>query len=174
MGGAVVSAQLERALQQEITLRLRAEGWPVLALPIPNGMWIPARSEAERGLVARVVSQMKPAGLLLPGAPDLVLLWAEGAALVELKRPASRDLLRKRAKGRPTEAQLGMAAQAAELGIRHAFVTSWDELRARLVEWGIYCAQADDAGCYADAIGAIRQRVAAGAPVPTAGYFAKP
>lgn len=130
-----MTAQIERALQAEIMVRLRA--WPVIALPIPNGIWIPARTAPERAMVARIISQMKANGLLVAGAPDLVLLWFQGAALVELKRPASRDLLTRRQRGRPTEAQAAIAERAAELGVRHAYVTSWDELRDQMVVWGV-------------------------------------
>src|SRR5262245_49944545 len=75
-------AQIERALQAELMLRLRAGAWPIIALPIPNGIWLPARSEGERALVARLIARMKANGMLLPGAPDLVLLWADGCALI--------------------------------------------------------------------------------------------
>lgn len=126
----------ERTLQQEVMLRLRA--WPVVALPIPNGIWIPARNEAERSLVARIVARMKADGMLIAGAPDLVILWCGGAAMIELKRPASRDLLgNSKPAGRPSETQKEMARRCADLRIKHAYVTSWAELQARLTEWGV-------------------------------------
>ena len=98
----------------------------MIALPIPNGVWLPARGAAERAMAAR-----------LPGAPDLVLLWEGGGALVELKRPKTQDLFGTRAAGRPNEAQVAVTARAVELGIRHAYCSSWDDLRARLAEWGV-------------------------------------
>lgn len=133
--------QAERALQAEIMLRLRAGAWPVIALPIPNGVWLPARSEAERTIAARVIARMKADGMLVPGAPDLALLWAGGGAMVELKRPKTRDLFGTRPAGRPSEAQTTIAAFAAQLGVRHAYCSSWDDLRTRLAEWGIGRAQ---------------------------------
>jgi hypothetical protein len=116
-------------------LRFRAGAWPVIALPIPNGLWLLARSEGERALAARLIARMKVDGMLLPGAPDLVLLWAGGEAMVELKRPKSRDLLgATRPAGRPSKAQVSIATHAAELGIRHAYCSSWNDLRSRLLD----------------------------------------
>jgi hypothetical protein len=86
-------------------------------------------------MAARLVARMKADGL--PGAPDLVLLWPEGGPMVELKRPKGRDLFRTRPAARPSEAQAAIAARAAQLGIRHAYCSSWDDLSARLAEWGI-------------------------------------
>lgn len=132
-----MTAQIERALNAEIMVRLRASGLPIIALAIPNGIWIPARTEPERSLVARIINRMKADGMLVPGAPDMILMWRDGCAAIELKRPASRTLLRRRAAGKPTEAQRGFAERAAELGIHHAYCTSWEELMGHLKEWGI-------------------------------------
>lgn len=140
------TVQIERALQQECMLRLAR--YPVITLPIPNSM---ALSGLDHRLAARIVAQMKQRGMLVPGAPDLVVLWGEAewtalsssrflpvtrAGLIELKRPATADLLTKRPAGRPSEAQQAFADRAAELGINHAFCTSWDEVRAALIAWG--------------------------------------
>jgi|GEM_PF-3150279 hypothetical protein len=128
----------ERALQAQILARLATTRRPLLALPIPNGVWIPARSAAERALVARLIARMKADGMLVPGAPDLVLLWPGGGALVELKRPPERDLFgRARPKGRLSAAQTALAERARRLGINYAVVTGWDELEARLSAWGV-------------------------------------
>lgn len=132
-----MTAQVERALQSECMLRLRAGGWPVLALPIPNGVWIPARDEAEKAIVARIIARMKADGLLLPGAFDLSLHWRGGGGIIDLKRPASRDLLGKRAPaGKPTVEQLDLAERAQRYGINYAFCTGWEDMRDRLREWG--------------------------------------
>ena len=139
------TTQIERALQQEVMLRLSR--FPVIALPIPNSMSL---SGLDHRLAARIVAQMKQRGILVPGAPDLVVLWHESryvkaaddwyettaAGLIELKRPATADLLTKRPAGRPSEAQRAFADRAAELGINHAFCSSWDEVRAALLGWG--------------------------------------
>jgi hypothetical protein len=106
---------------------------------VPAGTWIPARTAAEKNLVARIVARMRADGMLLPGAPDLVLAWRDGAALVELKRPKSRDLFgHVLPAGRPSAAQTELAERAARLGVRHAYVTSWDDLRTRLGDWGLH------------------------------------
>jgi hypothetical protein len=123
----VTVLQIERALNQEITTRLRAECWPVIALPVPNGIWLPAQSEAERTLVARIVKRMKDTGMLLPGAPDLVIVWRDGALLCELKTAA----------GRPSAEQRDMARVAGLLGIRYAIVRSWEQLAALLRSYGL-------------------------------------
>lgn len=118
-------------------LRLRAGGWPVLALPIPNGIFLGGKSPAERTMAARIVAKMKSQGMLVPGMPDIVLAWRDGCALLELKAPESRDLFgKRRPAGRPSEAQKALAERAAELGINHTYCTSWEELRERLIEWG--------------------------------------
>ena len=130
-----MTTQAERALQQEVMLRLRS--WPVIVLPVPNGIWVPARTPAERAFVARLIHQMKNAGQLVPGAPDLVVIWNGGAGMLELKRPKSRTLLGIIPQGRPSGSQIEMAERAASLGINHAFCTSWEEVEAKLVEWGV-------------------------------------
>ena len=85
-----MTAQHERSLQSEILYRLNR--YPVVTIPVPNGIWLPSRSEAEKGIVKRLIARMKTDGMLVPGAPDLVLLGEKGALCVELKREPSRDL----------------------------------------------------------------------------------
>lgn len=118
-------SQVERTLQQEIMLGLRA--YPVVAVPVPNGIWIPSRDKREESITARIVAQMKRNGMLLPGAPDLILMWRSGCAAVELKAPA----------GRPSTAQRDFAERCNLLLIHHAYVTSWEELRTLLHQWGL-------------------------------------
>lgn len=126
----------EASVQSEIMLRLRAGAWPVIACPIPNGMWLGAKEPAERVMAARIIAKMKAQGALVPGMPDLVLLWRNGSACIELKRPKSRDLFHTRPAGRPSAAQTELAERAAQLGVNHAFCDSWDQVRSRLTEWG--------------------------------------
>ncbi len=126
---------LERTLQQEIMLRLKA--LPVIAIPVPNSFYIPVRTEAEKALVKRIVHQMKLRGLLLSGACDIALLWAGGSAAIELKRPRTSDLLKTRPAGRPSDSQIAFENRCIEVGIHHAYVTSWEALRERLREWGV-------------------------------------
>jgi hypothetical protein len=127
--------QSERTLQAELAWRLKA--LPLVMLPIPNGLWIPARTEAERSLVARIIGRMKADGMLLPGAPDLALLWDGGCAAIELKRPKTRDLFGTRPAGRPTDNQRWFAERCTELGVHHAYCSSWDELKLKLDAWGV-------------------------------------
>jgi len=131
-----VHVQAERALLAEILLRLRAGGYPVLALATPNGLHIPDRDADEGRIKARIVGRMKADGMLLAGAPDLVLLWRGGGGFVELKRPAFRDVFGHHPAGVASEDQKEFARRCAALGINHAFVRSWEGLRERLGEWG--------------------------------------
>lgn len=85
--------------------------------------------------LARAVGRRFADRVVVPGAPDLILLWADGGAMVELKRPRSRDLLgRVTPAGRASAAQSELAGRAPRLGINHAIVSSWEELHARLAE----------------------------------------
>ena len=140
------SVQIERSLQRKVMLRLAR--YPLIVLPTPNSMFIPTRSPAEKELVKRVVYQMKNNGMLVSGAPDLMVMWGSccehlgeeypvtSCGCIELKRPASSDLLAKRAAGRPSESQRAFAERCHDLGINHCYASSWDEVRAALIEWG--------------------------------------
>lgn len=133
-----MTTQAERALQSEVMIRLRAGGWPVIALGIPNSVWIPARTAAEKSLVARLIARLKADGMLVPGAPDIAVFLPGGrGGMIELKRPRSRDLLGTKPAGRPSPAQIDLAERAAQLGCNHAYCTSWDEVRDRLTDWGV-------------------------------------
>lgn len=130
-----MTTQSERTLQQEIILRLKS--WPVITIAIPNSIYFPARTDEERSMIARVIHRMKSSGQITPGAPDLVVVWNGGAGLLEIKRPAVRDLLGQRAvAGRPGAAQLEIAELAKRLYVNHAFCTSWDEVQSHLLRWG--------------------------------------
>jgi len=66
-----MTAQHERSLQSEILYRLNR--YPVVAIPVPNGIWVPARGEAEED----IVQDLKHAHLSgdppeAPGAAPLV------------------------------------------------------------------------------------------------------
>ena len=125
-----MSTQLERSLQAEILLRLNR--YPVVAVPSANGIYLPARSEQEQAIVARIINRMKSDGMLLPGAPDLVLLGGRGALCVELKRPASRDLFMQRAKGRLSPEQKEFQRRCVNAGVEYIVATSWDDVECRL------------------------------------------
>jgi hypothetical protein len=115
----------------------RLKRYPVLGIPIPNSIYFPARNDAERQIIARVVSQMKSSGQILPGAPDIVAMWSGGAGMLEIKRAASKDLFgRRQPAGRASPEQKEMEKRAAAIGVNYAFVHSWDEARDKLHEWG--------------------------------------
>ena len=127
--------QYERTLQTEIMWR--ANRLPLIVAPIPNGIWIPTRDDAEKALVGRIVNRLKNDGMLLPGVADLSVVWRGGGGFVELKRPASKDLfgVRKPA-GRSSDPQKEFADKCQRLGVNHAICQTWDEVRDRLREWG--------------------------------------
>ncbi len=127
--------QTERPLLAECLLRLRQ--YPVIAIVTPNGIPIPVRTPAEATIKARLIRRMKDDGMLLAGAPDMVLLWAAGCGVVELKRPAHKDIFGYHPAGTPSADQQEFARRCNSLGIRHCFANSWPTLQEKLFEWGI-------------------------------------
>ena len=124
--------QLEKTLQQEVLLRLRL--YPIIPVVVPNSIYFPARTEAERSIIARVVSQMKSDGMMTPGAPDLVLLGERGGLCVELKRPASRDLFGRRPKGRLSPEQRAFRDRCVDAGVEYVVAECWEDVQCRLAE----------------------------------------
>lgn len=112
----------------------RLARYPVVAIPVPNGIWIPARNEAEERLVARIIARMKTDGMLLPGAADLVLLGEKGGMCVELKAPASRDLFGRRPKGRLSPEQRAFRDRCVDVGVEYIVAECWDDIQHRLPE----------------------------------------
>jgi len=127
-----VTTKLERSLQQEVLYRLAR--YPVVAVPVPNGIWLPAHNEAEKAVVARLMARMKSDGMLTPGAPDLVLLGERGAVCVELKRSASRDLFGRRPKGRLSPEQKTFQQRCVDCGVEYIVASSWDDVQHILPE----------------------------------------
>ena len=125
-----MTTQLERSLQTEILLRLGR--YPVVAIPSCNGMYIPSRNEAEAALVARIINRMKSDGMLLPGAPDLVLLGEKGSLCVELKRPASRDLFGRKPRGRLSPEQKIFRDRCVAAGVEYLVADCWSDVESRL------------------------------------------
>ena len=125
-----MTTQLERSLQTEILLRLNR--FPVVAVPSANGIYLPARSEQEQAIVARIINRMKSDGMLLPGAPDLVLLGEKGSLCVELKRPASRDLFMRRPKGRLSPEQKVFRDRCISVGVEYIVADCWQDVECRL------------------------------------------
>lgn len=127
--------QIERALQAEVMLRIQHAPVDALVIPIPNGVWLPARTEQEKSLVARLIARMKADGQLVPGAADLLVLARDFAGAIELKRPAGKTLLGKTPRGRASVAQLTFQARCAAAGVPYAICTSWAEVRDTLIAW---------------------------------------
>lgn len=124
--------QLERNLQQEIGWRLAR--YPVIWLPVPNGLFIPSHNEQERHVVGRIVNRMKSDGMLVPGAPDGVIAGEKGALMVELKRPASRDLLGRRPRGRLSPEQRAFQQRCVAAGVEYIVASDWEDIRCRISE----------------------------------------
>jgi hypothetical protein len=137
--------QAERILQREVMARLRFAPVKALVVPSPNGIYLPARTPAEKVLAARVVHQLKLDGQILPGAPDLLVLWSHGCGGIELKRPAERNLLGKQAAGQLSPTQTAFRDRCDELGVHYAVCQSWDEVRETLKAWGRLPATYQDA-----------------------------
>lgn len=122
----------ERSLQTEIMLRLNR--FPVVAVPSANGIYLPARSEAEQAIVARIVNRMKSDGMLVPGVPDVCILGAKGALCVELKRPASRDLFGRKPKGRLSPEQKIFRDRCVAAGVEYLVADCWADVECHLYQ----------------------------------------
>lgn len=140
-----MTTQIERALQQECMVRLHSAAvrgeLRAVIYPIPNGVYMPARTNVERTLTARIVHQLKVQGGMTPGAPDLVCLAKHGSGGIELKRPEQNLLFEKRRRGVLSPAQREQRDRFAALGINWAVCTSWEEVHDTLVDWGMLCRQ---------------------------------
>lgn len=131
-----MTLQVERVLHQEIDIRLRALGADLVWISPPNGIYLPARSPAEKTIVARIVSQLKTGGMLTPGAPDYIVMWRGGCGCIELKREASKTLLGKVPAGKQSDDQIAFQARCERAGVPYAVAHSWEEVKAALIEWG--------------------------------------
>jgi hypothetical protein len=145
-----MNAQYERTLQQECLWR--ANRLPLKITSNLNGIWIPPREGAEvecphchavfdspdqKKLVARIINRLKTDGMLVPGTPDLTVVWPNGGGFIELKRPASKDLFGVRSPaGRLSDVQRLYDDDCRRLGINHAVCTTWEDVRTHLQTWG--------------------------------------
>ena len=127
-----MTTQLERTLQTEILYRLAR--YPVVAIAVPNGIFLPARGDAERVLVRRIVARMRDDGMLTPGAPDLVIAGEKRAVMVELKREHSRDLFMKRPCGRLSPEQKMFKQRCVDAGVEYLVAYCWEDVQAVLPE----------------------------------------
>lgn len=128
--------QIERALHAEIDLRLRALKPNIVWISPPNGIYLPARTEGEKRIAARLVSQMKTAGMMTVGAPDFCFFWSSGCGCIELKREASKTILGKVPAGKQSDDQIAFQARCERAGVPYRVARSWDEVKAALVDWG--------------------------------------
>jgi len=123
----------ERSLQTEILYRLAR--YPVVAIPVPNGIWLPARNEAEHAVVARLIARMKSDGMLTPGACDIVLIGEKRAICLELKRPPIRDLFgRVKPGGRLSPEQKAFEQRCIDCGVEYIVASSWEDVQCVLPE----------------------------------------
>jgi len=129
-------AKIERSLHEEVAWRLAALKPRCIWLSPPNGFWAIARSEEEKTLAARIVSQMKKSGMLQPGVPDWIFLWSDGSGAIELKRPAEKTLLWKTPAGRLSPAQKSFREQCEAAGVPYRVCSYWSEVETALREWG--------------------------------------
>jgi len=127
-----MTAQIERNLQTDILYRLSR--YPVVAIPVPNGVWLPARSDAEKDIVKRLIARMKTDGMLVPGAPDLILMGEQRAVCVELKRSASRDLFGRKPKGRLSPEQKAFRERCIDTGVEYIVAECWEDVQCVLPE----------------------------------------
>jgi len=127
-----MTTQLERSLQTEILYRLAR--YPVVACAVPNGIFLPAHNEAERVLVRRIVARMRDDGMLTPGAPDLVIAGERRCVMVELKRPASRDLFGRKPKGRLSPEQKTFQQRCVDVGVEYIVAECWEDVQCVLPE----------------------------------------
>ena len=125
-----MTTQIERGLQAEVCMRLGR--FPVVYAAIPNGLWIPARSEQEKALVARIMARMRNDGQITPGAGDLAVIGPRGGMYVELKRPASRDLFGRRPRGRLSEEQKLFRDRCLSAGVEYLVADCWADIECRL------------------------------------------
>lgn len=132
--------QVERPLHEDIATRLkilRNQGMlRCVYFPVPNGVFIPARTEEEKNLVRRIIYQMKNAGLLLPGVADWIFLWDTGCGTLEEKKPPTRTLLGTSPRGRLSVPQIAFGDWCQEMGVDHRVVEDWAGVLKALKEWG--------------------------------------
>ena len=88
----------------------------------------------ERVLVRRIVARMRDDGMLTPGAPDLVIAGEKRAVMVELKRPASRDLFGRRPKGRLSPEQKAFRDRCISAGVEYLVAECWEDIQYLLPE----------------------------------------
>ena len=109
----------EARIQRAILEYIWAAYPDVICAAVPNGGFV---------LDKRVVARLKWLGLL-PGFPDLILIWTGGFALVEVKQPSgvlsdSQRALIPLLRSRGTRVAIWRSVQDADDGLRAWGVTS--------------------------------------------------
>lgn len=107
----------EANIQASILELLRLQYPDVIAASIPNGGYL---------MAPRAVQRLKWQGLL-PGMPDLILIWTGGWALVEVKVPG----------GVVSDAQRALIPLLEARGCRVAIWRSIDDAIRGLAAWGV-------------------------------------
>lgn len=86
-------------------------------------VWFHPANEGKRH---RLIALLLKAMGLIPGTPDIVILWGNGCGLIELKSK----------KGRQNDNQKYFQAWAEYCGVPYAVCRSVDEVRSNLRKWG--------------------------------------
>lgn len=143
-------ARLQASIIHRCHIGIRAQGWAVLPVMVPNGVTIPRRGETveERKadkLPLIIGSRLKAMGLL-PGAADLAfLVWPGRLCFMELKRPAQTRWARRDGRlvqetvggGELSEGQSSFAALCALCGWPCPALDNEEEAVATLLSWGV-------------------------------------
>ena len=126
---------IETGLQAEVTLRLRINYPWIVVAALPNGVWLPASTDAERVMAARLIKRMKATGMLTEGAGDLALMAKSRGCYIELKRPRSKDLLGNvTAAGVLSPDQRAFRDRCAECDVPFYVCHSWADVDAAVQE----------------------------------------
>lgn len=128
--------QVERSIQAEVMFRLKHVPLNAIVIGSCNGIYIPARTDAEKALVARIIRRLKDDGQMTVGCFDLLFLWGNGSGAIDLKRPARRTLFEHYPAGKPSDTQIEFATLCEKMGVKTAYCTSWPEVRDTLKSWG--------------------------------------
>lgn len=123
-GGSIIIPN-ERAVQRSIIKLLRVAFPKVFTFAVPNGAVLAGNA----GQRARQMGALLGDGLV-KGCPDICCLWANGSAMLEVKRPKG---------SRTSDEQKAIHALLGTLGIPVSIVRSPDEAHAALRAAGAPC-----------------------------------
>lgn len=143
-------ARLQASIIHRCHIGIRAQGWAVLPLMIPNGVTIPRRGETVEARKADklpliIGSRLKAMGLM-PGAADLAfLVWPGRLCFMELKRPGETRWVKRDGRlvqervggGELSEGQEAFAALCALCGWPCPALDSEAAAVEALLGWGV-------------------------------------